>query len=89
VHPRRYNITLTDELKDKLKVKLAAGSEKFGDKKVVKTVTLDGHKFILEDGSWLLMRLSGTEPVVRLYVEANSADDLMMLSREGERFITK
>ena len=86
---RRVNITLTDELKEKLKAKLATGPERFGDKKVVKTVTLDGHKFILEDGSWLLMRLSGTEPVVRLYVEANSADELMMLSKEGERYIMK
>jgi phosphoglucomutase len=87
---RRVNITLTDELKVKLKEKLAAGGpEKFGDKKVVKTVTLDGHKYILEDGSWLLLRLSGTEPVVRLYVEANSMDDLMELSEAGEKFITK
>ncbi|MGA2193459.1 MAG: hypothetical protein ABSG42_08825 [Nitrospirota bacterium] len=35
------------------------------------------------------MRLSGTEPVVRLYIEANSADELMALSKEGERFITR
>lgn len=86
---RRVNITLTEELKEKLKNKLEQGPEKFGDLKVVKTVTIDGHKFILEDGSWLLMRLSGTEPVVRLYVEAGSMDELMSLSKEGERFITR
>ena len=89
VRTRRVNITLTEELKEKLKKKLEQGPEKFGDLKVVKTVTIDGHKFILEDGSWLLMRLSGTEPVVRLYVEAGSMDELMSLSKEGERFITK
>jgi phosphoglucomutase len=86
---RRVNITLTDALKEKLVKKLEHGPEKFGDRRVVKTTTLDGHKFILDDGSWLLMRLSGTEPVVRLYVEADSADDLMTLSKEGERFITR
>ncbi|HLB25396.1 MAG TPA: phosphoglucomutase/phosphomannomutase family protein [Nitrospirota bacterium] len=86
---RRLNIALTDALKEKLKTKLAASPAAFGDRKVVKTVTLDGHKFILDDGSWILMRLSGTEPVVRIYVEANSADELMALSKEGERFITK
>ncbi len=86
---RRVNITLTEELKEKLKKKLEQGPEKFGDLKVVKTVNIDGHKFILEDGSWLLMRLSGTEPVVRLYVEAGSMDELMSLSNEGERFITR
>jgi len=84
---RRVNITLTDELKEKLRAKLAKGPESFGGKKVVKTVTMDGHKFILEDGSWLLMRLSGTEPVVRLYAEAGSPDELMALSKEGEKFI--
>ncbi len=89
VRTRRVNITLTEELKEKLKKKLEQGPEKFGDLKVVKTVTIDGHKFILEDGSWLLMRLSGTEPVVRLYVEAGSMDELMSLSNEGERFITR
>ena len=86
---RRVNLTLTEELKEKLKKKLAAGPKEFAGKKVVKNVTIDGHKFVLDDGSWLLMRLSGTEPVVRLYVEAGSADDLMTLSKEGERFITR
>jgi hypothetical protein len=33
-------------------------------------MTLDGIKFILEDGSWILFRPSGTESVVRIYVEA-------------------
>jgi phosphomannomutase len=79
---RRVNISLTEELKDKLKKKLEQGPEKFGDLKVVKTVTIDGHKFILEDGSWILMRLSGTEPVVRLYVEG-SMDELMSLSMKA------
>ncbi len=86
---RRVNLTLTDELKAGLQKKLEAMPKEFGGKKVVKSVTIDGHKFILEDGSWLLMRLSGTEPVVRLYVEAGSADDLMTLSKEGEDFILK
>ena len=65
------------------------GPESFAGHKVVQTIKLDGHKYVLDDGSWLLMRLSGTEPVVRLYVEANSADDLMKLSKEGENYITK
>lgn len=85
---RRVNIDLTGELKAGLKRKLEAGLTEFAGRKVVKTVTMDGHKFVLDDGSWLLMRLSGTEPVVRLYVEAGSVDDLMELSKAGEKFIT-
>lgn len=84
---RRVNIELTDELKTGLKGKLSAGPSEFAGKKVVKTVTMDGYKFVLEDGSWLLMRLSGTEPVVRLYVEAGSVDDVTELARAGEKFI--
>jgi phosphomannomutase len=38
--------------------------------KVVDCLTIDGYKFRLEDGSWLLIRFSGTEPVLRLYSEA-------------------
>jgi phosphomannomutase len=47
--------------------------------------TGDGVKFFLEDGSWLLIRFSGTEPLVRVYAEASSAalrDELLAL---GER----
>ncbi len=85
---RRVNLTLTEELKKGLVKKLKSVPSEFAGKKVASTVTLDGHKFVLDDGSWLLMRLSGTEPVVRLYVEAGSADELMELSSAGEKFIT-
>jgi phosphomannomutase len=39
-------------------------------RRVVDVLTVDGYKFRLEDGSWLLIRFSGTEPVLRLYCEA-------------------
>jgi len=41
-------------------------------KPVKETKSYDGHKFILEDDSWLIMRLSGTEPILRIYAEAPS-----------------
>jgi phosphomannomutase len=44
------------------------------DKKVVDCNTMDGYKFRLEDGSWLLIRFSGTEPVLRLYCESATFD---------------
>jgi alpha-D-glucose phosphate-specific phosphoglucomutase len=37
----------------------------------------DGYKFIMEDGSWLVLRLSGTEPILRIYAEASS-DELAL-----------
>lgn len=44
--------------------------------KVLSTQTDDGYKFRLDDGSWLLVRFSGTEPVLRLYCEAKTLDQV-------------
>jgi phosphomannomutase len=41
-------------------------------KKIVTIKDTDGYKFICEDGSWLMLRLSGTEPILRIYAEAPS-----------------
>ena len=45
--------------------------------------TNDGFKFWLDDGSWLLVRFSGTEPLVRVYAEATSAELRDALLAEG------
>ena len=49
--------------------------------------TADGFKFFLSDGSWLLIRTSGTEPLVRIYTEASSADLRDALLVAGERLV--
>ncbi|KKL84307.1 hypothetical protein LCGC14_1966030, partial [marine sediment metagenome] len=46
---------------------------------VREAIDIDGMKFILEEGSWLLARPSGTEPVIRIYLEADSAEKLQRL----------
>ena len=46
------------------------------DQRVLSTQTDDGYKFRLENGSWLLVRFSGTEPVLRLYCEAKTIDQV-------------
>jgi phosphomannomutase len=47
----------------------------------------DGFKFILNDGSWLLIRFSGTEPLVRIYSEALSKEQVHILLTEGKKLI--
>ena len=46
--------------------------------------TNDGFKFFIADGSWLLVRFSGTEPLVRVYTEATSqaAEDAIIAAGE-------
>jgi len=56
---------------------------------VENVIRIDGTKLVLTDGSWLLFRKSGTEPVVRLYGEAPSAGRLQELMKAGREFILK
>jgi phosphomannomutase len=53
--------------------------------KVVGLNTIDGYKFALEDGSWLLIRFSGTEPLLRIYTETTSPDRVPRILAEGRR----
>jgi len=57
---------------------------------VTRTQTLttnDGFKFFVEDGSWLLIRTSGTEPLVRIYTEATSVETQEALIGAGEKLV--
>jgi phosphomannomutase len=55
---------------------------------VVRNQLLDGFKFILQDESWLLIRFSGTEPLVRIYAEAGSKDLCTRILADGKKLIT-
>jgi len=46
-------------------------------------VTVDGHQFIMEDGGWLLVRFSGTEPIIRVYCETTHADRVPAILDDG------
>ncbi len=55
--------------------------DKLGDKNVVEHSTLDGLKLHFEDGSWALIRPSGTEPLFRIYCETNSSEELRTIQK--------
>ena len=84
---KRVNITLSPELEAIFPERIAATPTSFAGAAVKERITVDGNKFILEDGSWLLFRKSGTEPVVRLYCEASSEERLQALAEAGREFI--
>jgi phosphomannomutase len=80
-----------DETKRRLLEGLRAGGPAgLAGQPVVRTDALstnDGFKFHVADGSWLLIRTSGTEPLVRVYTEASSEDAREALVDAGERLV--
>ncbi|MFZ1032318.1 MAG: phosphoglucomutase/phosphomannomutase family protein, partial [Candidatus Acidiferrales bacterium] len=65
--PIRMNLHLPAETQAKLPERLRENFSEFAGRKVAKTDRTDGLQLIFDDGSWVLMRPSGTEPVVRIY----------------------
>ena len=56
-------------------------------KKIVNVKTIDGVKFECDDDSWLLLRFSGTEPVVRFYAEAPTMNEAIAMTEKGEAML--
>jgi len=86
-YPRRENFRLTPEVKEKFTEKLRSAPPEFSGRKVSDVVRTDGLKLVLEDGSWVCYRLSGTEPVVRVYSEARDEAGLEKLSAAAKQWI--
>jgi len=55
--------------------------------KVTKVDTTDGFRFFLDDASWMLIRFSGTEPLVRIYSESESLERVEVLLNEGRKLV--
>ncbi|MBV9623598.1 MAG: phosphoglucomutase/phosphomannomutase family protein [Acidobacteria bacterium] len=86
-YPLRENFRLTAEVKEKFTEKLRVDPESFAGRRVSEVVRKDGLKLLLDDGSWVCYRLSGTEPVVRVYSEAPSQTQLEALSADAKQWI--
>jgi phosphoglucomutase len=78
---------LTAAVKEKFTGKLGQNPRDFFGRKVKEVVRTDGLKLICEGGSWVCYRLSGTEPVVRVYSEAGSTEELVKLSAAAKQWI--
>ncbi|HEU5393320.1 MAG TPA: phosphoglucomutase/phosphomannomutase family protein [Candidatus Methylomirabilis sp.] len=84
---RRVNLPLSPAGEGRLQAVLADPPETLGGRRVAEVNRLDGTKLLLEDGSWVLLRPSGTEPMVRLYVEASSRERLDALEAAGRALL--
>ena len=94
-YPDRDGITVTLQGKDLMSA--LAGLEKYGEgskltigdeeKTITQVIAIDGRKMILDDGSWLMIRPSGTEPKVRFYVESRTPDGTRHLVATAQQML--
>ncbi len=84
---RRDNLRLSRELEAAYPQKVASIPSEVAGAKVIDVNRTDGVKLLLSDGTWMLFRKSGTEPVVRLYGEAPSEARLTEIMKAGREFI--
>ena len=83
----RIGVKLTPEIADKLKEKLAEEPSTIGGRKVEKIDRIDGVKFLFGNDTWMLMRPSGTEPLVRIYAEADDKKAVDELLEDGRKYL--
>ncbi|MEO6189691.1 MAG: phosphoglucomutase/phosphomannomutase family protein, partial [Saprospiraceae bacterium] len=76
----RLDLKLSHEQMDKVKEKLSTTQfDTFGPHKVILYENLDGDKFYFENDCWIMFRLSGTEPVLRIYAQGETDEKVIDL----------
>jgi phosphoglucomutase len=83
----KIGLKLTPEVADKLKEKLAQEPTDIGGRKIESINRMDGVKFLFENNAWMLMRPSGTEPMVRIYAESESKQELEEILEQGRKYL--
>jgi len=79
----RIDTPFKGDKQEKIDRILAANPETLGGLKVTELITVDGFQFKLEDGGWLLIRFSGTEPIIRVYCETMHKDKVQAILQDG------
>jgi phosphomannomutase len=82
-HSARVDTPVNPDQTARLRERMEAPPQQVGSRRIERVTVLDGIRLDFEDGSWLLMRPSGTEPVVRYYVEARTPAGLESLIADG------
>ena len=86
----RVEATIPASLRATIMEKLSSNiPEKVGSVKVKEINRMDGLKLILQDGGWLLIRPSGTEPLLRIYGETSNKERLKEILEEGKGLVSK
>ncbi len=82
-HFKRVDFHAEEDKKQRLRELTENPPEKLGDLRVSRVITLDGLKLIFENDGWLLLRASGTEPLIRVYAEMPTQAELEKLIRSA------
>lgn len=83
----RIGVKLTPDVAAKLKEKLAQEPTDIGGRRIENINRMDGVKFLFGNDAWMLMRPSGTEPMVRIYAESENRTDLEDLLEQGRKYL--
>ena len=93
-HYGRLDLHIADEIKQNAIRRAGNGVSKLGRYNVERTAKLDGVKFYLDAptgcggaDAWVLLRASGTEPLLRIYSEAASPELVQEILRDAEGFV--
>ena len=86
-HSERINVPIRPETKDELLARLGSGLQNIGRFKVEKFITTDGFKYLLPNKEWVAFRASGTEPLVRCYIEAKTKANLARLRKACQELL--
>lgn len=87
--PIRVNLHLAPEIVSRLPQRFAKPPRELDGKSVERTNRTDGLKLLFKDGSWVLMRPSGTEPLVRFYAEADSLAGSKQLAEAAQKWVSQ
>ncbi len=87
--PVRVNLHLPEEIQARVPGRLKSDVKEFAGRHVASVNRIDGLKLIFDNGEWILMRPSGTEPLIRIYTEAGSLAESQKLAEEARAWITK
>jgi len=82
----RIDTRLPEDERESIQARVQQASpEEIAGLKVVDINTIDGYQYNLEDGGWLLIRFSGTEPIIRVYCETTQIERVNPILQEGLR----
>lgn len=85
--PLRTNLHLPEDVKARAVERLKSDFAEFVGKRVAQADRTDGLKLVFDDGSWILLRLSGTEPLMRVYTESATAEESARLAEQARAWV--